>query len=604
MQEGDQRRTVGEVAPRPGDGSARDLYRPRRYTLVESPDAHPGAVVELLVERGIRRRSRRRGRARVLRELAAPHSARAALYRILAHFGISPLYPSEVEAEATACVESPGLDNEQLEDLTHLPFVTIDNIGSRDLDQALYVTTSAEGFEVWYALADASHYVRPGSKLFEEALARGATYYLPSLAAPMLPPALSEGIISLNPEVQRRSVVLIMTIDEAGEGVGTRVIRAVIRSRAQLTYDEVQRFHDAPESSPLRDQEFTESLTLLREVGERRIAEARGRDVITYDRSELIVEIDPDDERRFVASARRRNDVELWNEQISLLCNMEGARLLAGAADAPHVQAVYRVHHRPTPEALASLCRTIAALVEAHGLEPARFSWRPRSLHADGESLADYLERFPDGPEHRRLRRSIERVAMRMSEPAAFSVEHGPHYGVGAPGYSRISAPMREIVGIFTHKELLEHLGDPNEACDNCADEALRLEVIEAGNRARGLQREMAKHADKLVLDQLLRADLDHELEQRPWRTATITTVRPTRIYVELDELPLTLKVYLRHLPSLRVEDLQVDPEGVALSDEQGGWRFVVGQPVQVRVRDHAGEVNRWIFDLEQLAPD
>ncbi len=89
--------------------------------------------------------------------------------------------------ETRQCLQQDGLDDPHLIDLTHLPFVTMDNEDSRDLDQALFIDRDGEGYRVMYALADASHYIRPGSALFDEALERGTTYYTPLLAAAMLP---------------------------------------------------------------------------------------------------------------------------------------------------------------------------------------------------------------------------------------------------------------------------------------------------------------------------------------------------------------------------------------------------------------------------------
>ena len=107
---------------------------------------------------------------------------------------------------STACIEETnywlkhdGLDDPQLLDLTHLPFVTIDNENSRDLDQAVHIDRTDQGYRVMYALADAAYYISPGSALFDEALKRGTSYYTPLLSAAMLPPPLSEGLISLNP---------------------------------------------------------------------------------------------------------------------------------------------------------------------------------------------------------------------------------------------------------------------------------------------------------------------------------------------------------------------------------------------------------------------
>src|SRR5262245_17333930 len=120
-------------------------------------------------------------------------------------FGLPLEHPPEVLAEVAALLKAPQIDDPALIDRTALPFVTIDNQDSRDLDQALCVTAEKYGWCLWYALADAAHFVKPGSALFAAALERGASFYLPGLSIPMLPRALSEDLVSLNQNVPRRA---------------------------------------------------------------------------------------------------------------------------------------------------------------------------------------------------------------------------------------------------------------------------------------------------------------------------------------------------------------------------------------------------------------
>ena len=110
--------------------------------------------------------------------------------RYFVHFertGINPLFSREIMKEVEQIIGSPGTDDPALNDYTHLPFVTIDNDDSRDLDQAVYVEKTAQGYKICYAIADASFYVKPGSALFSESIRRGASYYLPGFSVPMLP---------------------------------------------------------------------------------------------------------------------------------------------------------------------------------------------------------------------------------------------------------------------------------------------------------------------------------------------------------------------------------------------------------------------------------
>ena len=544
--------------------------------------------------------------------LAAAGGALADLYALAAKRGLSPLHPPAVMAETAAAVADPGIDDPRLEDLTRLPFVTIDEVHSRDLDQALFIERRRAGFTVWYAIADPAWCVRPGSALFEEALTRGATYYLPGLVIPMLPRELSEGTVSLNPRVDRRAMVFEVELDGGGRVEQTRIHRARVRSRVKTSYDAVQAWYDGDAALPggetaASSARIAASLELLAEVGARRIALAEARGVVAFRRGEIAVSLGPGrdagaEPMRFVALADPRNDVERYNEQISLLCNVEGARfLMRDDREDDDVQPIYRVHDPPDPHRLEELSRQIGALVRRHRLDAERWDWRP-----GGRSLAEYLRSLPSTGSQERLARSIHRQAMLTGGRSLYATVPGMHFGVGADVYGRFTAPMREIVGIFAHKEAWEKLeGRPRhghrpepEAPD---DELLREQVVKAANAARQTQRELDREVNRRVLDQLFGDDLGASLERRPRRRGTVMGVSRSKVHVALDEPPIDVKVYIHHLSRRLGRRLAQGRDRVTLREADGTRRVTVGDEVTVRVtgRDHGRD--RW--ELE-LAPD
>ncbi len=524
--------------------------------------------------------------------LAEPGTAQAEIYNILKRHHVCPLFPRAVEAEVAAILCTPGLDEPGLVDLTALPFVTIDNEDSRDLDQALHIAREGDELVVRYALADAAHYVRPGSALFDEALRRGVSYYLPGFSVPMLPPELSEGLVSLNPQTLRRALVFVMRLDASGHSVHTDLIRARIRSRAQLSYNGVQAWFDDPEQSPLQGREFCDSLTLLREVGELRLVLARERDAVQFTRDEVEIEM-LDGGRGFGVVRDLRNDVSLWNEQVSLLCNMEGARFLASGPDEVNVQAVYRIHDPPGPDQLERLAQTVARMVISHRLEPAVWRWRRRPHPgAEGESLASYLDRLPRGGATERVRKAIERQVLLANRRSSYAPEPGRHFALGVNPYSRFSSPMREIVGVFTHKEALEKLGlvAPGEPAD---DSALRDQVIDAANRSKDRQNQLEAEVMKLAVDALLTRDLDLPLASRPVREATVLGLKATRMYVHLDQPPVELKIYLDQLEEALGLQFEQRPHSVELRSD-GKVLFRVGDRLQLRCTWYDENRGKW----------
>jgi ribonuclease R len=137
--------------------------------------------------------------ARVVQRLADGGSMLARIYAIAVAHRLDPVFPAGVKEEVESLLQEPGIWEPGLSDLTSIPFCTIDGPDTRDLDQALHVLATDGGFQLSYALADASWFVTPGSALFGEAVHRASSFYLPGLVIPMLPRELSEGVCSLNP---------------------------------------------------------------------------------------------------------------------------------------------------------------------------------------------------------------------------------------------------------------------------------------------------------------------------------------------------------------------------------------------------------------------
>lgn len=527
--------------------------------------------------------------------VATRNSAFSRVLHMLARFDMNPVHPTNVMHEATNTSIQDALADPALEDLTHVPFVTIDNEDSRDLDQALYIEQTSNGsFLVHYALADAAWFIRPGSALHDEALRRGVTYYAPHIAVTMLPTVLSENLISLNPEVERRALVFSMILDPSGTLVSTDINQAKIISHAKLSYDGVQTFLDATVTNqphPYLQEPWHQSLQLLASVGVLRLKLAAERDVIEFNRSEAQVRIDPNDDTKFVVEVRQRNDVEQYNEQISLLCNTAGALMLEQLEYfSPELQAIYRVHLPPLRVRMQRFKEQLESLISERNLSE-DWQWNPE------QALADYVRELPNSLADKRVRAVIERMVMLTNRASNFAADADLHYALGVNAYARFSSPMREIVGIFTHKELLEALDKLHDR-DSAADSQLRSTIIDVANRAKKRQTMLAKECQLLAIESFLANDLLLTEDVRPRRRATLMGVRGEKLYVMLDDFALDLKIYLADVQAQY--DCEYETSSVAaIAKSDVAPSFVVGDELTLFTQSWNDTRRRYIFVIE-----
>ncbi|HEX4811454.1 MAG TPA: RNB domain-containing ribonuclease, partial [Nonomuraea sp.] len=274
--------------------------------------------------------------------------------RIRREFTLPGDFPRAVLEEAAWVAQVPKLSGE---DLTDVPFVTIDPPGSMDLDQALHLERLRAGYRVWYAVADVGAFVRPGGIIDAEARARGETLYFPAGTVPLHPKALSEGAASLLPGAPRPAAVWRVDLDADGRTVGADVRRALVRSRERFDYDYVQ--------AALATGTADATLELLAEIGRLRLALERERGGVTLPTPQQ--EVVPGDgghrlEFRVPLPAEAWNaqislPAEAWNAQISLLTGMAAAAMMLDAEIG-----VLRVLPPPRPAAVDKVWRVAAAL--------------------------------------------------------------------------------------------------------------------------------------------------------------------------------------------------------------------------------------------------
>jgi VacB/RNase II family 3'-5' exoribonuclease len=253
-------------------------------------------------------------------------------------------FPPEVEAVAARAAAAPRLPEL---DRTDIALVTIDPVGSMDLDQAMYVERLPTGYRVYYAIADVAAFVSPGDAIDVEANKRGETLYGADVKIPLHPPVLSENAASLLPDQLRPALLWTIDLDAAGETTAVDVRRARVRSRARLDYARMQALMDAGQIEPMWE--------VLRQIGQLRKQREQARGGVSLSLPEQEISIGEDGQWTLTFRARRA--VEDWNEQISLLTGMSAAKLMVDARIG-----VLRTLPKPEDFAIERLRRTATAL--------------------------------------------------------------------------------------------------------------------------------------------------------------------------------------------------------------------------------------------------
>ena len=327
--------------------------------------------------------------------------------------GVSPEFPAEVEAAAEEAARNPVMPEL---DRTDLPFVTIDPDGARDLDQAMHIERSGDGYVVHYAIADVAAFVTPGDPVDVEANRRGETLYGADSKVPLHPPVLSEGAASLLPDEERPALLWTIKVDATGEGTDVDVVRARVRSQAQLDYASVQKQVDAGTAD--------EMFGLLREVGELRIKREAARGGVSLPLPEQEIDIDGD---RWSLKFREMLPVEQWNAQISLLTGMAAASLMVYAR-----VGLLRTLPPPEPGEVQRLHRTAKAL---------EIDWPAEQLYPDFIRSLD-----PTNPRHAAMVLACTRL-LRGAGYVGFDgeVPEQPEHAALASEYAHVTAPLRRL---------------------------------------------------------------------------------------------------------------------------------------------------------------
>jgi ribonuclease R len=497
-----------------------------------------------------------RGRARLESVLGSGKDIEAVLEGLLVHTG------ARSEFEPYTAPE-PSLEGRV--DLRDLTSFTIDPETAKDFDDALSVEEAESGLHAWVHIADVSAFVPAGSPLDRGAAERAFTTYVPGRAAPMLPPELADDRCSLRPYEDR----LTVTVEFPPSGEEPRIYRSVIRSDARLTYGQAERREADPTIADALDR--TDRLT--RELRDRRFA----RGALRIESPEISFAFDG---RGGVERAWKESEPTAHRlvEELMIRANEAVAELLSSRRR----EALYRVHERPDPQAIALLIRKLVDLGVPTPPTPDLDELSPAlAAHVAAqaaERVTDYTARAGRGAE------AFPALVLRSLKQARYDPQNLGHSGLASTAYCHFTSPIRRYPDLVVHRALLRELG--------ASDDPPPPDLDALAQHTSAREREAAQVeylADELCLAWLLDAELFERGWEEPWEGEIIGLIG-SGLFVRFGG------VFEGFLPARRLPGDYFEPNdlGTALAGRRGGGTFRLGDPIDVRVErieKHEGKV-------------
>ena len=492
------------------------------------------------------------------------------------NFGIPNEWPQDVLAQAQAFSEPDEQEKKTRVDLRKLPLLTIDGEDARDFDDALYCEKKRTGgWRLWVAIADVSHYVDVNTPLDAEAQKRATSVYFPEQVVPMLPEALSNGLCSLRPAVDRLCMVCEMTVSGKGKLTGYQFYEAVMHSHARLTYTEVGRIlqEKGDNDSPIRE-EYSHLLKPLDELHNlykalRKQRELRG--AMDFDTVETRLVFNEERKIENIVPVVR-NDAHKLVEECMLCANLATASFL----EKQDLPTLYRVHEGPNEKKLANLRGFLGELGLSLG-------------GGDEPSPKDYLA-LSESIKERRDADVIQIMMLRSMNQAVYQPENKGHFGLAYEAYAHFTSPIRRYPDLLVHRAIRYILrsGKRNKHTRPVSGKKpLTLQQIYPYDlphmRLLGEHCSMAeRRADDATRDVMSWLKCEYLQEHLGDDfSGVIVSVAPFGFFVELDDLYVEGLV---HVSELGDDFYNFDQAKQRLLGEKSGRIFRLGDSVKVKV--------------------
>ncbi len=466
-------------------------------------------------------------------------------------------WPEAVDVQIAGLSEQvPEEAKQGRTDLRQFPLVTIDGADARDFDDAVYCERKPKGWKLLVCIADVAAYVTPESALDREGFNRGNSVYFPDRVIPMLPEVLSNGLCSINPNVDRLCMTCELYVNGEGKVTRSRFFEGVMRSHARLTYDQVAAMvvdgdPDLCETHHALLPHLHELYALFHVLQQARAT----RGAIDFDTTETQFVFN-EQGRLEAIEPMVRNDAHRIIEECMLAANVAAARLF----QRKKMPALFRIHETPKQEKLSDLRDFLAEL----GLNLPGGS---KPTAKDYGSLLQSVKARPDF-------HLIQTVLLRSMQQAMYSSDNVGHFGLAYDAYTHFTSPIRRYPDLIVHR-IIKHILAGGTAADL---DYSKPELQQIGEVCSGTERradEATRDAEDWLKCEYMQDKIGEELD------GTITSVQGFGLFVELDDVYVDGLV---HITALDNDYYHFDPVGHRLTGERTGQVYRLGDRLRVKV--------------------
>ena len=465
-------------------------------------------------------------------------------------------WPAEVEEQTAKLKETlSAADKRGRVDIRDLPLVTIDGEDSRDFDDAVYCTPTKTGWKLLVAIADVSHYVKKGTALDIEAHNRATSVYFPGKVIPMLPEILSNGLCSINPDVERLCMVCEMNINKEGKITRSKFFEGLMRSHARLTYNKVSDML-SDKKSPLRKEyshviDNVDDLNSLYKV----LAKARKkRGSIDFETQETRIMFDTNQRIENIVPTER-NDAHKLIEECMIAANVTAAKFLLKHK----IPTLYRDHDGPKTSKLDDLRDFLSNFALTLGKS---------GKQATSKDYGLLIKRIKDRPDFN----LIQTVLLRSLSQAVYSPNHIGHFGLSLENYAHFTSPIRR------YPDLLVHRGIRHVLRSNKQPPYSNAAMVDLGEHCSANER----RADEATRDAEAALKCEYMLNKvgQSYK-GVITAVTSFGVFVELKEIFVEGLIHITNLPK---DYYKFNPISHRLTGEHNGLVYQLGGAVNIQV--------------------